>query len=309
MTSLIATSVVRGSNQGESHGGVYLINLDTDEILQPVDWNTIDIDWQGRGWDRGLRGIAFHDDEIYIAASDELFVFNQSFEIVNSYKNDYLKHCHEVSVHGHHLFVASTGFDSVLGLNLETKEFDWGLHVKSNGMMFSANRYDPRGDKGPLLLNKLHLNNVHCDEGGMYISGIRTGALLRFNGNAVGVMTTLPEGIHNARPFRDGVLLNDTQSDAVRFESPSDRMAFRTPRFAPHKLTHTKVDDTKVARQGFGRGLCVISDTEIACGSSPSTISIYDLETRKAKKAINLSLDVRNAIHGLALWPYDWPEV
>ena len=58
MTSLIATSVVRGSNQGESHGGIYLINTDTDEILQPVDWNRMDIDWQGRGWDRGLRGIA-----------------------------------------------------------------------------------------------------------------------------------------------------------------------------------------------------------------------------------------------------------
>ena len=42
------------------------INLDTDEILQPVDWNTMDIDWQGRGWDRGLRGIEFHEDQIYI---------------------------------------------------------------------------------------------------------------------------------------------------------------------------------------------------------------------------------------------------
>ena len=28
-----------------------------------VDWNTVDIDWAGRGWDRGLRGIAF-DGEV-----------------------------------------------------------------------------------------------------------------------------------------------------------------------------------------------------------------------------------------------------
>ena len=79
MTSLIATSVVRGSNQGESHGGVYLVNLESEEILNPIDWNKMDIDWQGRGWDRGLRGIAFHDGEVYIAASDELFVFDQKF--------------------------------------------------------------------------------------------------------------------------------------------------------------------------------------------------------------------------------------
>ena len=36
-----------------------------------LDWNTMGIDWQGRGWDRGLRGIAFDGETVYIAASDE----------------------------------------------------------------------------------------------------------------------------------------------------------------------------------------------------------------------------------------------
>jgi len=30
MTRLIATSVVRGSNQGESHGGVHIIDFEAD---------------------------------------------------------------------------------------------------------------------------------------------------------------------------------------------------------------------------------------------------------------------------------------
>ena len=51
----IATSVVRGSRQGESHGGVYLIDSETEKREQVIDWNTMDIDWQGRGWDRGFR--------------------------------------------------------------------------------------------------------------------------------------------------------------------------------------------------------------------------------------------------------------
>ena len=59
MTILVASSVVRGSHQGESHGGIYLIDLERERVVQTVDWNTADIDWQGRGWDRGLRGIAF----------------------------------------------------------------------------------------------------------------------------------------------------------------------------------------------------------------------------------------------------------
>ena len=76
---LIATSVVRGSEQGQSHGGVFIVDPATQSVSQVVDWNTADIDWSGRGWDRGLRGIAFHNGEVYIAASDELFVYDQQF--------------------------------------------------------------------------------------------------------------------------------------------------------------------------------------------------------------------------------------
>lgn len=82
MTTLIATSVVRGSKQGESHGGIFLIDLDRQRVAQRIDWNTTNIDWQGRGWDRGLRGIEFDGDQIYIAASDELFAYNRDFEQV-----------------------------------------------------------------------------------------------------------------------------------------------------------------------------------------------------------------------------------
>jgi hypothetical protein len=57
LTKLIATSVVRGGHQGESHGGVYLVDFDDQSNQQVIDWDTADIDWQGRGWDRGLRGI------------------------------------------------------------------------------------------------------------------------------------------------------------------------------------------------------------------------------------------------------------
>lgn len=308
MTQLIATSVVRGSNQGESHGGVFLLNLDTGETLQCVDWNTINIDWQGRGWDRGLRGIEFYRDNIYIAASDELFVFDQRFNIVASYRNPYLKHCHEICVFGSHLFLTSTGYDSIVGFNLDKNLFDWGLKIATDGRVFGVKRFDPQSEDGPLLMNKLHLNNIYCDNSGMYISGMRTGALLKFGGKAIGVMSTLPHGVHNARPFREGILFNDTHADALRYESPGSRKAFRVPRYAPHKLTHLDLDDSQIARPGFGRGLCIVSDDVIAAGSSPSTISMYSLATEKPVMAINLSMDVRNAIHGMQVWPYEWPD-
>ena len=88
----------------------------TDRAAQVLDWNAMGIDWQGRGWDRGLRGIAFDGETLYIAASDELFAYSPDFRPLGSWRNRYLKHCHEICIHERTLFLTSTGFDSILGL-------------------------------------------------------------------------------------------------------------------------------------------------------------------------------------------------
>lgn len=308
MTKLLTTSVVRGSNQGESHGGVYLIDLQDQAVEQLLDWNTIDIDWQGRGADRGLRGIAFDEEAVYIAASDELFAYSREFEPLGSWRNAYLKHCHEIVVHERTLFMTSTGFDSILGFNLDTSAFDIGLHFETKAFKFKATAFDPGGSEGPLLLNKLHINNVYCDDGGMYISGLKTGGMLHFNGKTVHMAAQLPAGTHNARPFRDGVIFNDTRTDRLRYcgrgEGEEDR-AMVIPRYDPAQLTNTDLDDSRIARQGFGRGLCLLNDHVVAGGSSPSTVTIHDLAGNERLLSVNLTMDVRNAIHGLEVWPYD----
>ena len=116
LPKLIVTSVVRGSQQGESHGGVFTVDFDNQDGIQHIDWNTGDIDWEGRGADRGLRGIEFDGDDIYIAASDELFVYNRDFEGQRSFKNRYLKHCHEICRMERMIFVTSTGFRQPHGI-------------------------------------------------------------------------------------------------------------------------------------------------------------------------------------------------
>src|SRR3990167_10026199 len=82
--SVLVSSVVRGANQGDSHGGLYLVDFDRDVSEQLLDWNDSGIDFEGRGADRGLRGICVLQDLIYIAASDELFAFDKNFKIVRS---------------------------------------------------------------------------------------------------------------------------------------------------------------------------------------------------------------------------------
>jgi hypothetical protein len=300
--------VVRGSRQGESHGGVYLVDFDADRAVQALDWNVMNIDWQGRGWDRGLRGIAFDGEMVFIAASDELFAYTPDFRLIGSWRNRYLKHCHEICRHERTLFLTSTGFDSILGFDLATKNFSWGLHVTAAGEGFAGAPFDPEFDTGPQPSNTLHLNNVHCARGGMYISGLRTAGVLVFNGSELNRWVHLPVGAHNARPFRDGVLFNDTEADVTRFVSRSSERVFPVTRYAEERLAHVDPSDSRLARQAFARGLCVVDDETFACGSSPSTITLHHFEPGKAARMATLTHDVRNAIHGLEVWPFGWPE-
>lgn len=308
LPKLIATSVVRGSQKGQSHGGVYLIDFAEQRVEQKIDWNTGDIDFTGRGWDRGLRGIEFTENELWIAASDELFCYSPTFELIGSYRNEYLRHCHEISRRDNLLFLTSTGFDSILAFDLNAKEFIWGLYLSKNGRQWVAQRFDPRGPGGPDFTNSYHLNMVRVNADGVTFSGLNTQALLALSGDmSVSEVCSLPRGCHNAMPHGGGVLLNDTASDVVRYVSRSGQsVAVSVPSFPEEELEYRGVDDSRIARQGFGRGLCIINEQLIAAGSSPSTISIIDLQAGARVTAVNLTMDIRNAIHGLECWPERW---
>lgn len=115
---------------------------------------------------------------------------------------------------------------------------------------------------------------------------------------------SLPRGTHNARPFGDGVLFNDTAADRVRLVLPGKEISFEVPRIEEAQLTHTDLDDSRIARAGFGRGLCALDENLIATGSSPSTIALHDLEAARTRSIVTLSHDIRNAIHGLEVWPF-----
>ncbi|MED5355635.1 MAG: hypothetical protein VX388_02635, partial [Pseudomonadota bacterium] len=301
LPKLVATSVVRGSQKGQSHGGVYLIDFENRVVEQKIDWNSGDIDFSGRGWDRGLRGIEFTEDCVWIAASDELFCYSPDFRNVDSFTNPYLKHCHEISRRDHLLFLTSTGFDSILAFDLIAKEFIWGLYISKNGAEWVGQPFDPRTKGGPAFVNSYHINMVRVDKDGISFSGLNTQALLAISGDmSVKEICSLPRGCHNAMPFADGVIFNDTAADTVRFVSRSaTEVRISVPLFPPSELDFMGVDDSKVARQGFGRGLCILDDGLVAAGSSPSTISIIDIVKGERLTAVNLTMDIRNAIHGL----------
>jgi hypothetical protein len=301
---VLASSVVRGAHLGESHGGLYLVDLQTGSAEPKLDWSRTDIDFEGRGGDRGLRGIGFQGERILVAANAELLVLDRSFRLLESHRHRYLAHCHEICVSGSRVFLTSTGFDSLLVFDIEARRFEEGWHLGLAGRELLLRRFDPAAS-GPPRSNLFHLNSVTARATEVYFSGLYTPGLLRSDGNRLSLCARLPEGTHNAQLMDGGVVYNDTASDRLCYETPAASTAAPVPTYARHDILNIDRYASALARPGFARGLCALAPGLIAAGSSPSTVSVYDLPSGRRLNQVNLSMDVRNAIHGLALWPFD----
>jgi hypothetical protein len=308
--------VVRSVHQGESHGGVYLVDLAAGSVHQVIDWTASNIDWEGRGGDRGLRGIAFHDGLVYLAASDEIFVYDRDFRLQGSFRNRYLGLCHEIDVVGDRLFLTSTGFDSVLEYDLRAHRFVAGFTLRYTRAWRlrrtlnlrprpTLSRFDPNGPGGPAPGDTSHVNSVWAADGGPYVCGTKLAAVWRVDGDRLERYARVPYGTHNARPYLGGVLFNHTRSDRIVFGDRDGGVvaAVPHPAYPTDALEHANLP-SDLARPYFGRGLAVTADGVVVGGCSPATISAYSLDPPATLTSVNITMDVRNAVHGLEIWPF-----
>ncbi len=101
--------------------------------------------------------------------------------------------------------------------------------------------------------------------------------------------------------------LSSAQNSLLAAEASRDYTRdreFEVPVLPQDQLTGTNLDDSRIARPSFGRGLCAVNNRLIAAGSTPSTIALHDLKSGETVLTVTLSTDVRNAIHGLEVWPF-----
>ncbi|MGH9891681.1 MAG: hypothetical protein ACREA0_06810, partial [bacterium] len=296
--------------------GVYLVDLGSGDIEQVVDWDDGAISWEGRGAERGLRGIAFYEEVILIAASNRVIAFDRDFNVVDSFANPYLKHLHEIHRAGDLLWVSSTEFSSVLGFDLKQGRFSIACHVTRTypsswaGRLNAFPRYwlrnfDPQAPDEPPAKGSLHVNNVFVHEGSLLLSGTGARHVLEVADGQVRPYARVPRGTHNAHPFREGVLANHTASNRIAFMSRRGRLkrSFPIKTYQESELEHSSLPADH-ARQAFGRGLCTWKGRLLIGGSSPATISAIDFDTGERLACVNIRMDVRNAIHGLEIWPF-----
>lgn len=330
---VIASTVIRAAHKGEDHSGIYLVDTGTNLYECKIHWNDPLIDWSGRGGDRGLRGIAIDKNSIYLVASDEIFIFSPNFEIVASYRNRYLSGCHEICIFDDFLYITSTKFDSLLIFDLVSRCFVDGYCIRPmvkdlskydvgpippialGGVPLQMCRFNPNKDDGPELCDTLHINSVNVENSGIFIGGTLLNDLLCISDGELYSYGRVPHWTHNCSPYDDKfIIANDTSHSRICvFERNGNlRRFWDVPKYREEELLFT--ESCMNERQGFGRGLCFANKRKIlVAGSSPATITIYedggnfnDGLPRKGRilNTINLTMDIRCAIHGLEVWPF-----
>ena len=321
LPTIVFSSVVRSTQQLESHGGVYLLDLETEQLTQMIDWDDQTIDLSQRGGDRGLRGIAFWDDRMYLAAADEIFVYDPGFRLVGSIKNPYLRHCHEINTGGGKLFLGSVGYDTILEYDIAEERFSAGYCIRYSPLRRKLRRknregfqfrprptltvFDPNSDDGPPKGDTAHPSFPWWEDGSLYVAGGGLGHIYAIRDRRMRRFARIPFESHNAHPFRGGLLMNHSPTHRMMFTDMRGRIqkTWSVPLYDNDKLEFANVPRDH-AYQGFCRGIAEAGENLIIQGSSPATINLFRWDPPELIKSINVTMDVRNSVHGLEIWPF-----
>jgi len=310
LPTVIASSVIRSTHRGDSHGGIYRINLEAEETVQMLDWNNPNINWEGRGGDRGIRGLAFFGHTLYAVAGNELFAFEQEgdlLKLVAAYPSKYLSLTHEAWRHKEKLYICSGGTDSILVFDLVKKQ--WITSYYHNKESIGSKSFNPNNGVGypKIIGGHMHLDSVYANDDYMWYCGAFTDGLWRVDlntGQTIKIQLQIPD-THNARPYRGGYLYNLSRFSKTVFERGGKIMKeWMTPINDLSTLTHTNLPKD-CAVQGYTRGM-VTYDDFIITGTSPATINVFSFEKGGPNpvKSVQLTNDIRNSICGMAL--YEW---
>lgn len=303
---ILASSVIRSSVRGEIHGGLYLVDLKNGNVSHILQRDNIDIDWSGRGGERGLRGIEFYDDEIILTDHDKILIYDKSFNLKGEYSNQYFDGCHEIYRVNEKLFITSTEYNSILVFDLDKREFDLGYWIWSDSTDICNFNLDRK--LGPYRRDVDHINSIYATENAWFLSGLGNDKLWKVDDKYMRVFCRIEKETHNARPYKDGVIyINTLERQVVYRPKLYKRRTYNVeiPRYDEDEMVNTDLPE-RTAQEGWGRGLCVVDKKNdiLAGGSSPATVTLYDMKNESVLDKIMISKDKRNAIHGLEVWPF-----
>jgi|TARA_R110000765_G_scaffold64510_2_gene125336 hypothetical protein len=310
---VICTTVVRAAKQGDIHGGLYLIDTDSEKVLHHAPYEKDFINDNERGGERGLRGIAVLDDRIIVADSAGFIELDKNLDIKRTFQDsNYFKSIHEIVFHEGYIWATSTAYDAVVKLDLDFNiQGFWeilGENVDNHKKLTGKKQITPETKTEN---DNYHINSLFVAGGNLRVSGLLT-PLYNFDDMTevcpvptVSMIDDKPGGnqnsfVHNFYEYENVFLANLTSYNAIGFFDKGfvGYGWYNNVSIPRAKNVRYQVDE--VAKNNWNRGLAKLGN-KLVIGSSPARILIYDMQSRKFEKEIVLEKDIRHAIHGLEI--------
>ena len=165
--------------------------------------------------------------------------------------------------------------------------------------------FDPLKSGWPERKDMIHINNIWVQGDQILFSCYNANHLYCSDGKKVRKLIKIPYNTHNLQSFRDGYLSSSTGDfEFSYFGEYGEKLAsLPVVEYLENEIEFGNLHDD-IAKQSFARGLCVWGESIVIGGSSPATVTAYNIDEQKIVSSINITMDVRHAIHGLEVYPY-----
>ena len=317
---IICTTVVRAAEQGGVHGGLYVVDIDTEEVVHHAAYEEEFVNDNERGGERGLRGIIVLDDRIIVSDSAGFIQLDRNdYSIVKTVQNpEAFKSIHEICYHNGFIWATSTAYDAIVrvDLNFKVNGF-WEIKGESrpdHKAFIGKEKIAPEDHSND---DNYHINSIYSYNGNLLFSGLITGLydfedvspvipMPYLSGNILQELGIASPGmnitkaasfIHNFHEYDDIFAANFTSFSCLGIATKQmGGIVFDVAPIPRAKKVKFCVDD--IARNNWNRGLARHGNL-LFVGSSPARILVYDLNKSEFIKEIQLEDDIRHAIHGL----------
>jgi len=316
MHHVYLSTVLRKSKDKRATGYLYKLlwpkGTVVREIPIPALTRTVDF-WNSRGGNRGGRGIAIHNDHLYVATAINIIQYDKSFRFVKEISNPKFCGLHELFIEDDGIWVTSTIHDLIIKVDFDgntlfewlgseskllQKTFKFGGRKLNLELDFPEEEYAKRYGKY-VKGERLHLNTVQVFDGKVYAFSCSKRALIKIHPKPERIVMRDSSLVAPHNCFfigKNRIIANNTRMQTINLYDKKGKRV---------KTIHTRVHTNKgrsfqFAKEGWQRGLTHMNGKKYLIGTSPVTVFQVDISKGIIERVVPLSDDVRHCVHGLA---------
>ena len=285
--------------------------------LYPTDPDIVD-DPNPRGNSRGGKGIVVSGDTVYAGTYHTVLIYDSGLRLYGRLTNGLFAGIHEMCLSGADLWISSTAIDGAVLVDRDGRTLkSWWpreepLLQKRYGFFPMAidKKADNRIRHVHAELSKkeghTHLNAVACFGDRVYALLNRPGLLVQVEPETKVVLDDgMLRGSHSPVVMEDGsqiALCSSFEKTVLFYDIEKGRLVKKINLldFDVVAGLHRDFPDQPFNKSIFVRGLDIIDSRRILVGISPASILEIDIPGLKLLDFFQYSLDVGDAVHGLA---------